>query len=34
MTVKFNPLTDIPDLSGRVAIVTGGKHVVHSMVNS
>lgn len=27
MTYKFDPATDVPDLSGRVVIVTGGKWV-------
>jgi hypothetical protein len=27
MTYKFDPATDVTDLSGKVAIVTGGKWV-------
>lgn len=27
MTYKFNPATDVADLTGKVAIVTGGKWV-------
>jgi hypothetical protein len=30
---KFNPLKDIPSLSGKVAIVTGGKYVFVSTVH-
>ena len=27
MTYKFDPSTDVADLTGKVAIVTGGKYV-------